>query len=299
VIAEKPIALNRADLDKIQTAASKAGTRVSTILPMRFSPLAIKQIVASGEIGEVINISSQKSYKAGGRAEWMKRRKTYGARRRELARWKIARVLCSDGEWRGGNAAHGLLPSGDGSKARRRPPKVDGRCVFKEPWMTRRTSVAALAAAVAFSGCRGSVELAELINMADARHESQLIHGFHPVEENSWRWTHSKFAIRARAPRGAGSSGAWLVLRYSIPEAVLAVHKEVTIRAVSEGVVLDPEICKSTGLQELRRAVPAEAFRMGDEATAEFTVEPFVKPSATDRRELGVIAHAAGFQRKK
>ncbi len=163
----------------------------------------------------------------------------------------------------------------------------------------RRAYLVMLAAVAAFSGCGGSPELAEMINAADARHESQLIHGFHPVEENSWRWTLRKFAIRARAPRGADSSGAWLVLRYSVPESILAAHKEVTIRAVSEGVVLDPEICKATGLQEMRRAIPAEAFHMGDEATAEFTVEPFAKPSETDRRELGVIVHQAGFQRKK
>ncbi len=80
VIAEKPIALSRADLVKIRTAVSKAGAKLSTLLPMRFSPvyLAMKQIAASGEIGEVINISSQKSYKAGDRAAWMKRRQTYG-----------------------------------------------------------------------------------------------------------------------------------------------------------------------------------------------------------------------------
>lgn len=80
VIAEKPIALNRRDLDRIRAASESAGVKLGTLLPMRFDSeyLALRQIVASGDIGEVINITSQKSYKAGSRPEWMKRMSTYG-----------------------------------------------------------------------------------------------------------------------------------------------------------------------------------------------------------------------------
>lgn len=80
VMAEKPLALTRPDLDRIRVAANKAGVKVGTILPMRFSPvyLALRKIVMSGEIGQAINITSQKSYKAGNRPEWMKRMATYG-----------------------------------------------------------------------------------------------------------------------------------------------------------------------------------------------------------------------------
>jgi predicted dehydrogenase len=80
VMAEKPLALTRADLDRIRDSANKAGVKVGTLLPMRFAPeyLALRKIVLEGEIGQVINISSQKSYKAGNRPEWMKRMSTYG-----------------------------------------------------------------------------------------------------------------------------------------------------------------------------------------------------------------------------
>ncbi|MBI3684613.1 MAG: Gfo/Idh/MocA family oxidoreductase [Acidobacteria bacterium] len=80
VIAEKPIALTRADLDKIRRKLEQTGLHLSTLLPMRFEPvyLAMKQIAASGEIGEIINISAQKSYKAGNRPPWMRKRVTYG-----------------------------------------------------------------------------------------------------------------------------------------------------------------------------------------------------------------------------
>jgi predicted dehydrogenase len=80
VIAEKPLALTRADLDKVRKALAASGSKLSTILPMRFDPayLALHQITASGAIGEVINITTQKSYKAGNRPPWMKKQETYG-----------------------------------------------------------------------------------------------------------------------------------------------------------------------------------------------------------------------------
>jgi len=80
VIAEKPLALTRKELAEVRSAVNGNNVHISTLLPMRFSPsyLAVKKIVDSGEIGEVVQISSQKSYKAGDRPEWMKRKTTYG-----------------------------------------------------------------------------------------------------------------------------------------------------------------------------------------------------------------------------
>jgi predicted dehydrogenase len=50
------------------------------MLPMRFdSPyLGLKQIVDSGELGEIIQIDGQKSYKPSKRPAWYFKRKTYG-----------------------------------------------------------------------------------------------------------------------------------------------------------------------------------------------------------------------------
>ncbi|MBI5084458.1 MAG: Gfo/Idh/MocA family oxidoreductase [Acidobacteria bacterium] len=81
VIAEKPLSITRVDLEKIRKAVASSGIKLGMLLPMRFDPqfLALKDIVASGEIGEVIQISSQKSYKLGERAEWMRNRATYGS----------------------------------------------------------------------------------------------------------------------------------------------------------------------------------------------------------------------------
>lgn len=80
VVAEKPLALTRPDLDRIKQAISRQGVQLSMLLPMRYSPpyLAVKRIVEAGEIGEVAQIASQKSYKAGDRPAWMRTRASYG-----------------------------------------------------------------------------------------------------------------------------------------------------------------------------------------------------------------------------
>lgn len=50
------------------------------LLPMRYDPvyLALKQIVDSGEIGDVAQIGAQKSYKGGSRAPWYTTHSSYG-----------------------------------------------------------------------------------------------------------------------------------------------------------------------------------------------------------------------------
>ena len=80
VIAEKPLALRRADLQAIRTAAERSGKQVGMLLPMRFEPmyLQMKQAVADGLVGDVVTIDAQKSYKAGVREEWYRHRDTYG-----------------------------------------------------------------------------------------------------------------------------------------------------------------------------------------------------------------------------
>jgi predicted dehydrogenase len=81
VIAEKPLGISRADLDAVYAAAKTYGIHVGMLLPMRFDPpfLALKHIVASGQIGEVLQIDAQKSYQLGKRPEWQKHARTYGS----------------------------------------------------------------------------------------------------------------------------------------------------------------------------------------------------------------------------
>lgn len=148
-------------------------------------------------------------------------------------------------------------------------------------------------------GCskRKEGELAEVVNMGDPALEPQLLNGFHPIEQG-WRWTKAQFSVALKPPRRADSAGAVLVLKYSFPDAVIERLKEVTIAASVNGIPLPPEKCSKGGMQELRRDVPADALKGKSAVTVDFIVSPFLAPSDSDQRELGVIVHSAGLVKK-
>ncbi len=154
-------------------------------------------------------------------------------------------------------------------------------------------------AAGAMAGCRSKsgTDLAEVVNIADEGLAPQLLRGFHRVENGSWRWTQGKFSVALKPPKQAGN-GAVLLLRFSIPDALMAQRKEVTISAVIEGVPLPPEKVTAPGEHEYRREVPAEVVKGKRAATVDFTVDPVTPPGESDERELGVIAATVGLLKK-
>jgi predicted dehydrogenase len=81
VIAEKPLATTRRDYERVLAARQASGRQLGMLLPMRFSPqfLAMKQVVDSGEMGEILQIDAQKSYQLGARPEWQRNARTYGS----------------------------------------------------------------------------------------------------------------------------------------------------------------------------------------------------------------------------
>jgi len=81
LIAEKPLAITRRELASVTAAVEKNRIHAGMLLPMRFDPpyLAMKQVVDSGEIGEVCQIDAQKSYQLDARPEWQKHARTYGS----------------------------------------------------------------------------------------------------------------------------------------------------------------------------------------------------------------------------
>jgi predicted dehydrogenase len=80
IVSEKPLAIDRASLGKIRAGVERSGIRLTMLLPMRFLDCyrALKQAVDSGAIGQVAQISAQKSYKLGERQDWMRHHDTYG-----------------------------------------------------------------------------------------------------------------------------------------------------------------------------------------------------------------------------
>lgn len=101
IIAEKPLATEHRDLERVVRAVAKHNVKATMLLPMRFYPsyLAMKQLVHSGLIGDVAQVDSQKSYQFGKqRPDWMFQRSSYGgtipwagAHMVDLMRWTSGR----------------------------------------------------------------------------------------------------------------------------------------------------------------------------------------------------------------
>ncbi len=81
-LSEKPVALTLTDLDKVAAAFSDTGSkpRLGCLLKIRTEPyaLAIRDLVKSGALGEVIQVATQKSYKYSGQDDWKKNKATFG-----------------------------------------------------------------------------------------------------------------------------------------------------------------------------------------------------------------------------
>ncbi|MES1257928.1 MAG: Gfo/Idh/MocA family oxidoreductase, partial [Acidobacteriota bacterium] len=79
VVSEKPLAITAADLESVKRAVAESGIHLSMLISMRFLPefQALREAVASGQIGDVVQVTAQKSYKLGTRPEWMKHRASY------------------------------------------------------------------------------------------------------------------------------------------------------------------------------------------------------------------------------
>ncbi len=136
-----------------------------------------------------------------------------------------------------------------------------------------------------------------MVNAADPRTASQLVKGFHTVEQNSWRWTAGDFAVALKPPAGAAQKGATLTLKFVVAEAVLAKLKTMTLSASVNGVQLAPETYTKSGEYTYARDVPATALQQPS-VTVEFKLDKFLPASPADQRDLGVIMTLVGFEAK-
>lgn len=104
VVAEKPLAIDKAGLNAVRREVERSKISLGMLLNMRYQPrfLALKKVVSEGTIGEVIQIASQKSYKLGQRAPWFQKTSTYGGsitwvgvHMLDLMRWTSGREFTS------------------------------------------------------------------------------------------------------------------------------------------------------------------------------------------------------------
>jgi hypothetical protein len=173
-----------------------------------------------------------------------------------------------------------------------------------------RRSATALVVCLLINGCKrrnrkirveqteeDSATLASVIHMSDTRAAPQLLKGFYGIEEKSWRWTMGQFAVALRPPRNAALNGATLHFKFTLPEAVLAKVKTVSLSASVNGTPLSRETYTQPGDFDYSRDVDAKLLA-GDAVNVEFTLDKFLPAGSVETRELGVIATSVGFETK-
>jgi hypothetical protein len=139
--------------------------------------------------------------------------------------------------------------------------------------------------------------LASVVATADPHAVKQLVSGFYGVDQNSWRWTAGRFSVLLRPPRTAATNGAILQLKLAIPDVALAKIKGVTLSAYVNGTALTPETYTQAGQFTYSRDVLSSLLG-GDVARIDFSLDKTMPPTASDRRELGVVVSMIGFQPK-
>ncbi len=102
LLPEKPLTYSWAEYEQVREAVEESGVFLSMLLTMRFEPQysKIRQIVGAGQIGEVVQVTSQKSYKQGDRPDWQRDRTTFagiipfiGVHALDLIRWTSGREI--------------------------------------------------------------------------------------------------------------------------------------------------------------------------------------------------------------
>ena len=80
VIAEKPLALDLAMLEKVRKSVERNKIDLTAMLTMRSDPqfVAARQVYESGAIGEAVLVNARKSYKWGTRPDWFADKDKYG-----------------------------------------------------------------------------------------------------------------------------------------------------------------------------------------------------------------------------
>lgn len=80
IVAEKPLVTTLADLERLRVAFGKSKSQLTMLLELRHQPknVRVREIIRRGDIGEVCQVATQKSYQWGERPDWYRSRARFG-----------------------------------------------------------------------------------------------------------------------------------------------------------------------------------------------------------------------------
>jgi len=170
--------------------------------------------------------------------------------------------------------------------------------------MRRLIIALAIGLTIAATSCKraprpapAAANLVSVVQMGDPRTSTQLVSGFYPLEDNTWRWTAGKFSAELKPPAGAGENGAKLELKLNVPDVVIKTLGSITLTASAGEARLTPQRFTEPGNYVYTVDVPAEFLR-SDSVTIEFSTDKAIPPGQTEKRELAVVVTSVGLVAK-
>lgn len=130
--------------------------------------------------------------------------------------------------------------------------------------------------------------LASSVSMADTAASSQLLAGFHAVEQGAWRWSARKFSLSLAVPENAATRGATLELKAALPDAIAQQMLGVTITPTLGGHTLTPRKLDQTGEHVIAFDVPASLLNTAA-VIVDFELDKSIPPREGESRELGLV----------
>ncbi len=130
------------------------------------------------------------------------------------------------------------------------------------------------------------------IPMNTRQYDSRLT-GFYPPEPGGFRWTQRAFSARLSLPESGGSGE--LVMRLYIPASTIHQLGIVTLTTAVNGHPLAPEKWPHAGRYVFRRELNDTGIT-GGEAEVNFSLDRALPPSASDRRELGIVVQEISIE---
>jgi hypothetical protein len=170
--------------------------------------------------------------------------------------------------------------------------------------MRRLTIALAIGVTIAATSCKraprpapAGAALVSVVQVEDPRTSAQLVSGFYPLEDNTWRWAAGKFSAELKPPVGAGEKGAKLELKLNVPDVVIKTLGSITLTASAGGARLTPQKFTEAGSYIYAVDVPADALR-SDSVVVEFSTDKAIPPGQIEKRELAVIVTSVGLVAK-
>jgi hypothetical protein len=141
----------------------------------------------------------------------------------------------------------------------------------------------------------GLSQLLSSVNVADPRGEPQLLSGFYPLEQGTWRWTAKSFSVILATPPPVEGHQPDLDLRVTLPDS-LQPYLPITLSAEINHKDVGKHVFTELVREQLVTIPIPDGVLTQEPALVEFTLDKALSPGEADGRELGMVVASVAIK---